>query len=197
VTKAPVAATSPPVDLAALAAAQPGCPDCERAASSPALRVIKVRMRDSDILVDTSSGVLRPLVPAAFRRPIFDVVHNLAHPGIRASRWLIGSRYLWPNLAKDVAEWCRQCTHCQAAKVTRQAAADVQPVPTSLQRFSHVHVDLVGPLLTSPEGFAYILTAVDRTSRWFEAVRCAASPPPPWRTWQPGLPVWSATDDHL
>jgi transposase InsO family protein len=39
-----------------------------------------------------------------------------------------------------------------------------------LQQFSHVHVDLVGPLPTSPEGFSYILTTVDRTSRWFEAV---------------------------
>jgi transposase InsO family protein len=31
-------------------------------------------------------------------------------------------------------------------------------------------VDLVGPLPLSTEGYAYLLTAVDRTSRWFEAV---------------------------
>jgi hypothetical protein len=29
---------------------------------------------------------------------------------------------------------------------------------------------LVGPLPTSKEGFSYILTAVDRTTRWFEAI---------------------------
>jgi hypothetical protein len=43
-------------------------------------------MQGVPILIDTSSGVFRPLVPAAFRRPIFDAVHGLAHPGIRASR---------------------------------------------------------------------------------------------------------------
>jgi transposase InsO family protein len=29
---------------------------------------------------------------------------------------------------------------------------------------------LVGPLPTSKEGFSYILTVVDRTTRWFEAI---------------------------
>jgi hypothetical protein len=30
-------------------------------------------------------------------------------------------------------------------------------------------MDLVGPLLTSPEGFKYLFTMVDRSSRWLEA----------------------------
>jgi Integrase core domain len=54
--------------------------------------------------------------------------------------------------------------------VTTQPTAEVQPIPTPIQRFTHVHVDLVGPLPLSSEGYAYLLTAVDRTSRWFEAV---------------------------
>jgi cleavage and polyadenylation specificity factor subunit 1 len=48
--------------------------------------------------------------------------------------------------------------------------AKVQPIATPIQRFSHIHVDLVGPLPVSSEGFAYLLTVVDRTSRWFEVV---------------------------
>jgi transposase InsO family protein len=157
----------PPVDLAALAAAQAGCPDCARAVTSDSLRVEKVSLGGSDLLVDMSRGVLRPL---PFRWQIFKAIHQLAHPGIRASRRLIGRRFLWPNLAKDVAEWCKQCTHCQAAKVTKQPTAEVQPIPTPIHRFTNVHVDLVGPLPLSAEGYAYLLTAVDRTSRWFEAV---------------------------
>ncbi len=66
----PATAGSPPspspVDLGALAAAQPACPDCQRAKSSPALRVSKISLNGSPILVDTSSGVFRPLVPAAY-----------------------------------------------------------------------------------------------------------------------------------
>jgi hypothetical protein len=58
-----------PVDLVA---AQAACPDRQRASLSPALRVSEVTLHGSPLLVDTSSGVFRPLVPAAFRRPIFD-----------------------------------------------------------------------------------------------------------------------------
>jgi hypothetical protein len=72
---------SPPVDLAALAAAQPTCPDCQRASSSSSLRVSEVSMNGLPILVDTYSGVFRPLVPASFRRPILDAIHGLPHPG--------------------------------------------------------------------------------------------------------------------
>jgi hypothetical protein len=38
-----------------------------------------------------------------------------------------------------------------------------------LQRFSHVHLDLVGPLPLLPDSFSYILTVVNHTTRWFEA----------------------------
>jgi Integrase zinc binding domain len=96
-------------------------------------------------------------------------VHSLAHPGIRASRQLIASCYLWPGLAKDVAAWCRDCTACQAATVTKQPAATAEQISTPTQRFSHVHVDLVGPLPTTPDGYSYLLTAADRSTRWFEA----------------------------
>jgi Integrase zinc binding domain len=56
--------------------------------------------------VDTSSSVMQPLVPAPLRQQIFAAVHGLAHPGIRATRRLVASCYLWPGLAKDIAAWC-------------------------------------------------------------------------------------------
>jgi hypothetical protein len=165
-----VEAAPPPVDLAGLAAAQSECGDCRRAPFSSALKAVQVDLGGVQMWVDTSSGVLRPLVPEKWRRRVFAAIHELAHPGIRATRRLIGSRYVWPQLAKDVAAWCRDCTTCQAAKVTRHHAAEIQPIPTPVQRFTHLHVDLVGPLPTSPEGFSYIFTIIDRTTRWLEAV---------------------------
>ena len=35
---------------------------------------------------------------------------------------------------------------------------------------THVHMDLVGPLPVSSDSFSYILTMIDRTTRWLEAV---------------------------
>jgi Integrase zinc binding domain len=122
------------------------------------------------LLVEVSSGVMRPLVPQRFRRAIIQAVHGLAHAGIRATRRMIASRYLWPNLAKDVADWCRSCQACQQANVTAQPAAAVQPIAVPTLRFLHVHIDIVGPLPCSQDGFSYVLTAVDRSTRWAEAL---------------------------
>ncbi len=120
----PATAGSPPspspVDLAALAAAQPTCPDCQ---SSPSLQVSEILFHGAPILVDTSSGVFRPIVPEVFRRPIFDAVHSLAHPGIRGTKRYISSRFVWPGLASQVAAWCRNCQSCQRGKVTSQPAS--------------------------------------------------------------------------
>jgi Integrase zinc binding domain len=137
--------------------------------------VIKVSLEDQQVLVDVSSGVMRPLVPAQFRRAVFAAVHNLSHPGIRATKRLISSRYLWPNLAADIASWCRDCSDCQLAKVTKQPAAAVQPIAVPTKRFSHVHIDLVGPLPVSAEGFSHLLTAVDCSTRWAEALPLKAT----------------------
>ncbi len=46
----------------------------------------------------------------------------------------------------------------------------VQPIQLPVKRFSHVHIDIVGPLPASPGGCTHLLTMVDRSTRWAEAV---------------------------
>jgi hypothetical protein len=77
---------------------------------------------------------------------------------------------VWPLLAKDVAAWCKDCAACQAAKVTTKPKAAVTPFPNTARRFDCVHVDIVGPLPATAEGFKYLLTIMDRASRWLEAL---------------------------
>jgi RNase H-like domain found in reverse transcriptase/Integrase zinc binding domain/Integrase core domain len=163
-------AATPLVDIRDLAAAQSSCADCQRALTSPHLSATTAVLDNIQVVVDTSSGVIRPVVPAAFGRRIFEAVHNLVHAGIRATRRLISSRYVWPGLAEDVQAWCRSCQCCAAAKVTMQPKAAVQPIAVPLMRFSHLHLDLVGPLPASREGFCHLLTIVDRSTWWCKAV---------------------------
>jgi transposase InsO family protein len=172
--EAPQPAQPSPVDLTAVAADQEGCPDCSTAETSPALRVMRVLLPGPSsagisILVDASSGVLRPLVPRQHRRHVFDAIHSLAHPGVRATRRLISSRFVWPRLADDIKRWCGSCQACAAAKVTKQHTAAPQAIAVPTTRFSHIHVDLVGPLPAAADGSAHLLTAVDRSTRWAEA----------------------------
>jgi hypothetical protein len=114
-TAAITPAMPPPVDLRSLAAAQKDCPDCQQGKTSTALRALEVQIPTAagveTILVDSSSCVLRPLVPGAFRKSVFDAIHSLVHPGIRAMRRLVSSRFVWPALAADITSWCRQCQH--------------------------------------------------------------------------------------
>ena len=76
---------------------------------------------------------------------------------------------MWPALATDVKEWCRECVGCQRAKVTTQPSTQVEKISIPTQWFSHVHVDLVGPWLTACAGYRYLLTVIDHSMRWFEA----------------------------
>ena len=44
-------------------------------------------------------------------------------------------------------------------------------IPVPLHKFSHVHMDLVGLWPRTVEGHTHLLTVVDRTMRWAEAVQ--------------------------
>ena len=73
-------------------------------------------------------------------------------------------------MSSDIAAWCRDCQQCARGKASPQPAAPIQLIPVSERRFTHAHVDIVGPLPTSAEGFSYLFTMVDRSTRWLEAV---------------------------
>ena len=120
------------------------------------------------IICDFSTGKPRPFLPPDFRKPAFDHFHNLAHPGIKASTRLVSTRFVWPGMKKDIRSWAQKCTQCQMCKVVRHTKSPPVHIP-SPDRFHTVHVDIVGPLPPS-EGHRFILTAVDRFTKWPEAI---------------------------
>ena len=69
----------------------------------------------------------------------------------------------------DIARWCRTCKGCQTAKVSRHNTPVFGKFTVPTERFDHVHVDIVGPLPYA-DGFRYLLTCVDRFTRWPEAI---------------------------
>jgi hypothetical protein len=76
---------------------------------------------------------------------------------------------VWRGMSSGVSAWCRDCQLCACGKANPQHAAPVQAILIPERHFTNVHVDLVGPLPTSSEGFEYLFTMVDRSSRWLEA----------------------------
>lgn len=121
------------------------------------------------IYCEFSSETIRPYVPGELRKTIFKIFHKPAHPGPKISDRLIRQRYVWPNMHKDIKEWCRTCVDCQKSKISRHVVQNPNHFVAPDGRFDHVHMDIVGPLPAS-EGFIYCLTMIDRFSRWVEAV---------------------------
>ena len=72
-------------------------------------------------------------------------------------------------MKNDIKLWCRTCLACQQTEINRHTVAPLHHLDAPDGRFSSVCVDIVGPL-NKCEGYCYILTAVDRFTRWPEAI---------------------------
>jgi len=70
-------------------------------------------------------------------------------------------------LSHDITLWTRLCLSCQQSKIQTHIRSPVVAIPVPTRRFSHVHIDIVGPLPSSHR-FQYLLTLIDRMSRWPE-----------------------------
>ncbi|GFV12194.1 transposon Ty3-I Gag-Pol polyprotein [Trichonephila clavipes] len=123
----------------------------------------------TELICDISTGSPRPFVPLNFQMTIFEHFHNLAHLGVAASFKLIASRYVWPNMRKTVKDWVLSCITCQCSKVHKHTKTPMGTFALPDARFSHIYVDLIGPLPSS-EGKHFCLTIVNRFTRWPEAV---------------------------
>ena len=154
----------PSVDFEAFARDQ----DPAELLATSSLSLKQIPFRGFKMWWDTSHGLRRPLVPLQFRRRIFDALHGLSHGGTRPTLKLVSTRFVWPGMRKQVREWCHTCLPCQSAKIGRHTKSPVQVIPPAKRRFGSIQVDLVGPLPDS-DGCRYLLTIVDRYTRWPEA----------------------------
>lgn len=159
------------IDYNAMAAAQDSDPSFQATMQDTSLRVVPMPVHEDGptLLCDISSGRPRPIVPLQFRRQIFNTIHNLSHPGRRATQRLITDKFVWPGIQKQIGQWVKECLSCQSSKIQHHTQAPLEQIPVPSRRFSHIHVDLVGPLPAS-KGFTHLLTIVDRSTRWPEAI---------------------------
>ena len=159
------------LDLAKMAADQPLDRDYVRISGDArsGLNFKRIEMNGQQLIVDISNGPARPFVPFNWRRTVFDIIHGLGHPGVERTRQTISDKFYWPTMREDSSRWARECQQCQLAKINRHTTPPIGEFTVPERRFSHLNLDLVGPLPLS-NGFKYLLTAVDRFTRWPIAV---------------------------
>ncbi|CAB4046267.1 choline ethanolamine kinase, partial [Paramuricea clavata] len=141
-----------------------------RARSDPSSWVRPVEVDFDGVMVwCTNVDNPRVLVPTSIQREVFHVIHDLGHPGKKATLQLIKEHYFWPEISKDVSLWCKMCNSCQVSKVQRHTKSPLKPFPQSTGRFAEVNVDLVGPINPPHRGKNFLLTVIDRWTGLVEA----------------------------
>ncbi|GBN74768.1 Retrovirus-related Pol polyprotein from transposon 17.6 [Araneus ventricosus] len=87
----------PKVDFSAMANAQASDEELQDLLSknelSLLLKPLSTDPTSSKLYCDIRNDIVRPYVPASFRKTVFQSLHNLSHPGIRATKRLIGQRF--------------------------------------------------------------------------------------------------------
>lgn len=140
-----------------------------RGNSSLTLKKIHFPEYNAYIYCDISTDGARPFVTTRLRKQVFKSLHQLSHPGAKATAKMVAERFVWPGIRADCRRWSKQCLACQQAKVTRHNAPINGTFRLPSSKFDHVHMDIVGPLPES-QGKKYIVTFINRFTRWPEAI---------------------------
>ena len=154
------------LNLEEMARDQPLDPEYIRLAAGArtGLQFKTVDMGANQLIVDVSNGPARPFVPFSWRRRVFEVIHNLGHPGVERTRQSVAAKFVWSSMREDTSKWARECLTCQRSKVARHTVPPIGEFTVPTRRFEHWNVDLV--TLPTSNDFRYLLTAVDRFTRW-------------------------------
>ena len=92
------------------------------------------------------------------------------HFGIDKTRELVGRKYYWPSLRRDVESYVRGCDVCLASKAVRHKPyGDLQSLPIPTHRWKDLSMDFVTglPLSADWKGDSYdsILIIVDQLTK--------------------------------
>ncbi|XP_066978930.1 uncharacterized protein [Macrobrachium rosenbergii] len=96
------------------------------------------------------------------------MIHDLSHPSGGTTAHLMTNKFIWHSINKDVHCWARNCIACQTSKTSRHTESEIGEFPQPRRRFSHMHVDVVGPPPQSG-GARYLLTIIDHSTHWPKA----------------------------
>ena len=131
-------------------------------------RVIKLE-KVGNIWCERIKNINRVFVPKSLRYTAFKNTHEIAHMGIKFTIKQMTRLYVWPNIKRDITIWTRACFECQRQKIFKHNVPNIESFKNNeSEKNLSWNIDVVGPL-PEIDNFKYILTIVDRFSRFVDA----------------------------
>ena len=80
-------------------------------------------------------------------------------------------KFFWPGMNAEIAQFVKCCPSCQIAKSPKPLKQGIlTEYPLVQEPWDTIHIDHVGPLSESKQGFKHILTIIDRGTNFVLAV---------------------------
>ena len=128
-----------------------------------------------------------PLIPEIIWTELISRHHDdplAGHFGIDKTRELVGRKYYWPSLKKDVEAYVKGCDVCLSSKTVRHKPyGNLQALPVPTYQWKNLSMDFVTglPVSTNWKGETYdsILVIVDRLTKMvhYEPVKVTIDAP--------------------
>ena len=112
------------------------------------------------------------VVPKNLIQEVIKENHNpvyAGHPGIKRTHQLLSQRYWWPGMRRSIEDYVKKCDSCQRYKGDREFTAPLGGVDAPRAPFEVTHLDITGPYPTTPRGNRYLLTFIDKFTKYAEA----------------------------
>ena len=123
-----------------------------------------------DVWAETHQVVL----PGSVREEVIKLAHDgpSGHLGIKKTYSKILTHFFWPGMKKQISNYIKSCHVCQIVGKPNQVIphAPMNPIPVPTEPFTKVVIDCVGPLPKTKKGNEYLLTIMDPTTRYPEAI---------------------------
>ena len=119
--------------------------------------------------------VVQVVVPSEYREALMQLAHEgrlAGHLGVRKTVQRLRRSFWWSGIAGQVSSYIRRCHTYQVVGKPNQIipVVPLKPIPAVEPPFSRVMIDVVGPLPPLSAGNKYLLTIMDVTTRYPEAI---------------------------
>ena len=121
---------------------------------------------------DTKQPVV-PIFPKSLTLKILSYFHTanaFHHQGINRTTHTIRQHFFWPDIRAAVQAFVGKCHHCKLSNAKQEAAKGKRGGIITEKPFEMIACDLVGPLPLTASNHRYILTIMDKYTRYVEAI---------------------------